>query len=337
MKKEKALSEKGFGIRLLWGWIWGVLFVIMSKNGKGVNMGYKYTRGEKYSSRNQDRIDELTEQYAGRKFSYDAETDEAYRAYADMMTANGKKAMEDTATRASAMTGGYGNSYATVAGQQTYNGYLSEIGAAEGDFYNRALSRYNAEGDELLNKINALESRESSDRADWENAYMEDVNSAAAKGDDSTLAKIYEMTDDEYRTYSDNQYAATLAAPTQDILDSAAREYLKKGYFESDMSETDLIENITSKYVSMGYSPDAIAQHLTQQRERYEYVKDRDWTYVSGSGKAAMYMDQFGNKFFYDEIENWVKSQAESGDYNAEAEWKVMNNKLKAIKKSSRN
>lgn len=300
-------------------------------------MGYKYNRGDKYSSRNKDRIDELTEQYENRNFSYDAETDKAYKAYADMMTANGKKAMEDTAVQASAMTGGYGNSYALTAGQQVYNDYLSEIGAAEGDFYNRALSRYNAEGDGLLNRINVLSERESADRADWEKAYLEDVNSAAARGDTSALARIYGMTDGEYSNYSDSQYAASLSAPTQDILDLAAREYLRKGYFESGMSEADLIEDITSKYVSMGYSPDAIAQHLTQQRDSYEYVKDRDWTYVSGNGKSALYTDQFGNSFFYDELENWVKSQAESGGYNGDAAWKVLNGKLKAIKKSSRN
>lgn len=46
--------------------------------------------------------------------------------YADYYKRLGKLAMEDSTGRAAALTGGYGNSYAEVAGNQAYDSYISE-------------------------------------------------------------------------------------------------------------------------------------------------------------------------------------------------------------------
>ncbi len=294
-------------------------------------MGYKYKRGEKYESRNEELIDGIEKQYTERSFDYDPETDEAYQSYADMMRRNGKTAMTDTVGKASAMTGGYGNSYAVTAGQQTYNNYLSQIDSAQNDFYNQALSRYNAEGDALLGKLNVLQNRESADKTAWEEDYLSDLESAekdARFGNYANIADFYGTDEETYLNTLASEYSAGLNAPTLDILNAAASEYMKKGYFENDLSEEELISNITQKYVYMGYDGDAIAEHLVQTRSNSENVADRKWTYVSGSGKDALYRDQFGNEFFYDELENWTLEQS---DKDA---WKALKAKLKALKKS---
>ena len=162
-------------------------------------MSYKYQVGETYKSRNRDEIDKLRQKYLGRgEFAYDPNTDGAYLDYAKMMREQGALAMEDTVGKASAATGGYGNSYAQTVGQQAYNDYAREISAAQDDFYDRALNRFNAEGNLILNDIGMLEERETADRAAWEEDYLNAYNTAVASGDKSRVAEILGMSVEEY-------------------------------------------------------------------------------------------------------------------------------------------
>jgi hypothetical protein len=138
-----------------------------------------------YESRNSEQMDALTDQYLNG--SYDPNTDKAFQDYANLMMKQGNQAMRDTVARASSMTGGYGNSYAQSAGQQAYNGYLDQIGAAEQSFR----SQYN---NDLLSKLGLLEQQEARDKATWENdyaaAYARAQNAATYGGDYTNLAKF---------------------------------------------------------------------------------------------------------------------------------------------------
>lgn len=82
-------------------------------------------------------------------FSYDPNTDALYRQYRDSYTAQGKQAMEDAMGVAQAMTGGYGNSYAQIAGQQAYQEYLQELGDVLPQLYALAYEKYTDETDRL--------------------------------------------------------------------------------------------------------------------------------------------------------------------------------------------
>ena len=293
-------------------------------------MSYKYTRGGQYRSRNQEEIDKLTNEYTQREFEYDAATDDAYRDYANMMAASGQKAMTDTMGKAAAMTGGYGNSYAATAGQSVYNDYMAQVAGAQTEFEDRAYARFANENARLMDKIGALENQESRDKAAWEEAYLNDLNAATMKGDTAALAQIYGMTEEQYINYADEQYKATLAQPTQEILDKAVNEYMAKGYLGSgeDTAEGQeaLIDSIVEKYVELGYNPDAITAAMLQARDAGEYVTDRQWTYVSGGGKNAVFTDQYGNEFYQDEILNWAEDQGAS-----EEDIKKLKKKLKGM------
>ena len=110
---------------------------------------WEYQPGQKYGSRYEGTINNLTKEYAKRgPFSYDPNTDKAFQDYADIMCKNGNLAMKDTMAKAASMTGGYASSAAQTAGQQMYNNFVDQIGLAEGQFYDRALAKYNAEGRE---------------------------------------------------------------------------------------------------------------------------------------------------------------------------------------------
>lgn len=85
------------------------------------------------------------------KFSYDVNGDALYQQYKDSYINQGKQAMMDVMGKASAMTGGYGNSYAQTVGQQTYQGYLQGLNDKAPELYQLALDRYNTEGQDLIN------------------------------------------------------------------------------------------------------------------------------------------------------------------------------------------
>lgn len=69
----------------------------------------------------------------------------------------GKLAMQDTMGQAAALTGGYGNSYASTAGNQAYQGYLTGLNDKVPDLYSLALSKYSSEGDALRDNLGLLQ------------------------------------------------------------------------------------------------------------------------------------------------------------------------------------
>lgn len=83
------------------------------------------------------------------EFSYDMNADALYQQYKNQYMNLGNLAMQDTIGQASAMTGGYGNSYASTAGNQAYQSYLTQLNDKMPELYQMALDRYNAEGDRL--------------------------------------------------------------------------------------------------------------------------------------------------------------------------------------------
>jgi len=112
-------------------------------------------------------------------FSYDVESDPLYGQYKSMYTDAGRSAMEDSVGNASALTGGYGNSYAQTAGISAYNAYLGKLNNVIPQLYDAAYSRYNDELDRLEHKLGYLSDQnkeEYSRYLDGYNAYTNEVN-----------------------------------------------------------------------------------------------------------------------------------------------------------------
>lgn len=89
-------------------------------------------------------------------FSYDMKNDPLYAQYKDSFARQGKMAMKDTVGQASALTGGYANSYAQSLGQQQYDAHLTKLGDIVPELYELAYSRYQAQGDELTREYDML-------------------------------------------------------------------------------------------------------------------------------------------------------------------------------------
>lgn len=91
------------------------------------------------------------------QFSYDPEDDALYRKYKSDYVRQGQRAMKDSMGQASALTGGYGSSYAQQVGQQQYDAYLEKLGDIVPELYQLAYSRYSDEGDRLAGQYQRLQ------------------------------------------------------------------------------------------------------------------------------------------------------------------------------------
>lgn len=111
-----------------------------------------------------------------KQFSYDASKDALYNQYKDMYTRNGQTAMQDTMGNAALLTGGYGNSYATTAGQQAYNSYMQQLNDKIPELEQRAYERYRDETNDLYNQNNLLTNLDSTDYSRYRDKMSDYLN-----------------------------------------------------------------------------------------------------------------------------------------------------------------
>lgn len=120
------------------------------------NNNYRYVSAGGGVNPNQQYIDQLQDIYSQimnrGPFSYDLEGDTFFRQYADQYSQLGQQAMRDTMAKSAALTGGYGNSWASAAAQQANQQYLNQLNSMIPEFYDRAYKAWLNEGDELMNQ-----------------------------------------------------------------------------------------------------------------------------------------------------------------------------------------
>lgn len=114
----------------------------------------------------------LMDKISGRdKFSYDVDNDPLFQQALASAMNSGKSAMQDTIGQASALTGGYGSSYATSAANQAYNSFIEDAYNNLPQYYQMALEAYNAEGDELYRQLDMYNAADEKDYGRMTNAY----------------------------------------------------------------------------------------------------------------------------------------------------------------------
>ena len=104
-----------------------------------------------------DQLQEMMDKIMNRdKFSYDVDQDPLFQQALASATNSGKQAMQDTIGQASALTGGYGSTYATTAGNQAYNAFIEDAYDNLPQYYQMALEAYQMEGDEMYRQYGML-------------------------------------------------------------------------------------------------------------------------------------------------------------------------------------
>lgn len=125
-----------------------------------------------YTSQWQPQIDKTVNDIMNRKaFQYDVNGDALYNQYKDRYVDLGQKAMMDTMGQAAQLTGGYGNSYAQMAGQQAYQGYLQGLTDKIPELAQLAMQQYNQQGQDLYQKYGLLNTQEQNAYNNWLNGY----------------------------------------------------------------------------------------------------------------------------------------------------------------------
>jgi hypothetical protein len=110
-----------------------------------------------FKYKNQDALQSAMDAITNREaFSYDLNSDALYQQYKDNYMAQGKQAMMDSMGQAAALTGGYGSSYASVVGNQAYQGQLQNLNNVVPELYGLALDTYQAEGQRLKDNYGIL-------------------------------------------------------------------------------------------------------------------------------------------------------------------------------------
>ena len=147
-----------------------------------------------YQSQWQGKLDGILDQIQNRgPFHYDASKDPMYQLAVDQYVRLGRQAMMDSAGNASALTGGYGNSYSQTVGQQAYQGYLQALGLKLPQFHKMALDQYTAQGKDLLDRYQTLSQREK----DAYGRYQKILEQYYSRQD---------RLDDDYRRQKDQDY-----------------------------------------------------------------------------------------------------------------------------------
>ena len=106
-----------------------------------------------YSDQVKDALDKIMNR---EKFSYDVDTDPLFQQALASAMNSGKQAMQDTIGQASALTGGYGSTYATSAGNQAYNAFIEDTYDNIDEYYRLAMEAYQMEGDEMYRQFGML-------------------------------------------------------------------------------------------------------------------------------------------------------------------------------------
>ena len=111
--------------------------------------------GGTYGQSLKDQMDKINNR---QKFTYDLNGDALYQQYKDQYMNQGRLASADAIGQASAMTSGYGNSYAASVGNQAYQGYLQKLNDVVPELYNMAYNRYQQEGQDMKDMYSMLQS-----------------------------------------------------------------------------------------------------------------------------------------------------------------------------------
>lgn len=158
---------------------------------------WEKNKPSEYSSAYSERIDEALNAILNREaFNYNISADPLYNQYRELYLKNGEKAMLDTVGAVSALSGGYGSSYAVTAGNQSYSDYINQLNSVALELRDRAFDGYENENEALRETLSLLRS---SDSEDYEK-YRDGVSDYYDTGD-YLLKKVSDMSDDEYEKF----------------------------------------------------------------------------------------------------------------------------------------
>ena len=147
-------------------------------------------------------------------FSYDAQSDPMYQQYREQYRRNARGAAEDVYANATARSGGFGNSYANVAAQQTYNAQMEGVTDIIPELEALAYGRHQTQQEQKLTAYDQLQALYDADHEELlsrmylyaYNGTQEGLWDGASGAEEALRAKFPEMTDDDFATIKAEMY-----------------------------------------------------------------------------------------------------------------------------------
>lgn len=241
-------------------------------------------------------------------FKYDFADDPMYAAIRDNYARQGKLAMQDAVGKASAATGGYGNSYAASAGAQAYNQYIAQTSEMIPELYQMAYALHADKKNDAYKKASLYDNLEATDYSrrldDISRAYT-DYGAAASRAD-TAYNRDFNEKSTEYQTgyqeaadernyklsassnalawqkYNDEKAAAEEAANSystlsQKQLDAFDKkiETVRNARDEGTMTDGD-VANVWRYILNVGAgaNPDALIEYFENQFPGYTIDKN---------------------------------------------------------------
>ena len=261
-----------------------------------------------------DKMNSIMNQIMNReKFSYDVDTDPLFQQALAASMNSGKQAMQDTIGQASALTGGYGSTYATSAGNQAYNAFIEDAYNNLPQYYNMALQAYQAEGDDMYRQYSMLS-------AEDEKEFNRNITAY-----DATYAHRNQVYNEAYNQYRDsindayNMANLQISEHGQKVSDaynyySATSDYANTLYEREYTAWADSVntalkemELANTNYWSQTNFDESVRQFDTTQQANWEQF------YISAAQNQKMHEDNLAEeKRQFDETMAFNASKASS-------------------------
>lgn len=231
-----------------------------------------------------DQINALMDQINNREaFSYDPNNDTLFQNYLASMQMAGANAMQDTIGQASALTGGYGSTYATSAGNQAYNNYIQGAYDNLPEYYEASLGAYNAEGDAMYNKLGMYQTADDIEYNRLASAYSANAQAAA------------QMYDNEY-----NNYWNSASMANENYWKQKSLDYQKERDAVSDSQwQQQMMASVSKKSASAGGSE-------YKEPSSAQYQKILELYNTEGMEAVSQYVDTLGEDIDTDKIASYI-------------------------------
>ena len=246
-----------------------------------------------YTSQVQDMMDSIMNR---EKFSYDVDKDQLFQQALASSMNSGKQAMQDTMGQASALTGGYGSTYATTAANQTYNAYIEDAYNNLPQYYQMALEAYQMEGDEMYRQLGMLNDAD-------EKEYNRNVTAY-----DATYQHRNRMYDEAYQLFRDEKSDLFSLANLQ-LTEHGQRVSDAYNYYNASSNYADKLYsreyNSWLDSVNQAYQNAQLLNNNAWSNKNFDYQVERDTVYDSQWEKDYLEnIRQFNTKLEHDSSEN---------------------------------
>lgn len=277
-----------------------------------------------YAGTHKEALNNLLNEFMNREdFEYDVDKDQMFQQALASAMGSGKTAMQDTMGQAAALTGGYGSTYATTAGNQAYNAFIEDAYNNLPEYYNMALAAYEAEGQQMLQQYNMLDAADTKEYGQW----YDDIN--------MRYQQTRDMVNDEYNAWNANQSMYANVANMQIAKNTAIGNNLYNAHsVASDMYATKYAEETQSwmqsidsayKMATLQNNDAWSGENLGLEKEKFNFQKDQaaisqsNWEKEFGATEswrkkeydlslaaAGAKVDKNGNISLDDKYANWI-------------------------------